>query len=226
MAALVAALAAIVVLGVTAASASAGLLITPKFNKWIVTGSLTDKKLGQTINLPEGSTFSGSGELNVNAPTDITGTINGEVFVPPFTAKISLFGIPTEVGLTFTEVGPANGTIKSVAASNCPKPVAGTPETCVNLSVPTKVNLGITSLSLGAVKIPSQCETIEPVSFPLSTNLTLLEIITVGSHFSGNVNIPIVKCRGLFGFLLATDLTLLFSGPENPFTLNINPPPS
>jgi hypothetical protein len=225
MATLVAAMAAVVVLGVTAASASAGLLITPTFTNWIVKGSLTDKKLGQNIVLPAGSTFNGSGEIIINKLTSIEGTITGEIFVPPFTAKISLFGIPTEVGLTFTQVEPpAHGILKSVAATNCPKPVAGTSETCVNLSVPTKASLGITSLSLGAVKIPSQCETAEPVSFPLSTDLTLLEIVQVGSHFTGSVNLPFIKCHGLFGFLLATDLTLLFSGPENPYSFEINPP--
>jgi hypothetical protein len=206
---------------VTSASA---LKITPKFTNWPVTGALTIKKLGQEVKLPEGGTFNGTGEINIEPTTGINGTIEGNTFVPPFTTTLTILFIPTPTGLSFQAENPAHGTIKSVAPSNCPNPVAGTAETCVNLSVPEKVKLGVTSIALLGVKVPTKCETITPAEFNLSTDLTLLEIISVGSHFKGEVNIPPVKCGGLFGLTLDLTLDTLLSGPNNPYSLNINPP--
>jgi hypothetical protein len=220
-AALVAALAAVVALS-AAASASA-LTIEPEFKNWTVEGALTIHKLNDTINLPEGSTFSGVGVLNIEA-TGITGTITGETVVPPFTASIPVLGLPLKAGLTFTEVGKVNGSVTSTLPSNCPEPVAGTPETCVTLSVPFKATMGITSIGIESIKIPTMCATKEPVSFPLSTNLTLLEIVAVGSHFKGDTTLPNIKCSGLFGGLLGPVLSLLMSGPENGYVFYIHPP--
>ena len=94
----------------------------------------------------------------------------------------------------------------------------------MNLSVPFQANMGITSVSISSIKIPTQCKTATPVSFPLSTNLTLLEIVAVGSHFTGTTTLPNIKCGGLFGGLLGPVLSLLMSGPNNAYEFNINPP--
>jgi hypothetical protein len=128
------------------------------------------------------------------------------------------------VGLTFSPENPVAGTITSTSPENCKNSTVGDPKTCVNLSVPQKVKLGITSVTIFKIKLPTQCETATPVSFPLSANLTLLEIVTVGAHFEGQTTIPNIKCGGLFGGILGSVLSALMSGPENTYSLNINPP--
>ena len=232
IAALAATLAAIGAMSVAAAPASAFtpctaeeamkgecLPITPTFNNWTVTGSLKIKKLeNQTVNLPAGSTFSGKGVLALRK-TGISGEITGHTAIPPFSAPLTVFGIPTVVGLTFTEVGSVEGKVSSTNPALC----GGNP-TCVNLSVPFKANMGITSVTIFGLKIPTQCQTVTPVSFPLSTNLTLLEIVAVGSHFEGTTTLPNIKCSGLFGGILGPVLSFLMSGPENAYSFNINPP--
>jgi hypothetical protein len=211
---------AVAAMSVTAVSASAeGLKVTGTQTEWPITGSLEIHKLKETIALPAGSYFTGKAELEIEVG-GISGTETGHTYVPPFTAPLSILGIPTVVGLTFTEVGSVNGSVTSTYPENC------TPAnpTCVTLAVPFEANMGITSVSIDGFKIPTQCETKEPVKFPLSTNLTVAEIIAVGSHFAGTTTLPNIKCGGLFGGLLGPVLSLLMSGPENAYVFNIRPP--
>jgi len=137
----------------TPASAAANLKL--QFKNYVVSGSLTPKLLNEPVTIPQGSTFNGSTEIEVVEAGDLHGTLTGTVAVPPFTAKLKLLGlIPTEVGLTFTQVGQPEGTIVSAAHSNCTGPgslYGPGSQTCTLLNVPTKANLGITFLdaSLG-----------------------------------------------------------------------------
>jgi len=105
---------------VAAAPALAGEAVhaTPILNNWVVEGSLTAKKLNQKVTLPEGSTFNGRGDIELEfipstGKTRIEGTLTGNVAVPPFSTMLTLpvGGIPTpvSVGMTFTQVGPAPG---------------------------------------------------------------------------------------------------------------------
>lgn len=210
---------------------------TSEFNNWVVSGYLTPKLLNEPVTLPPGSTFNGSAEIEVIAPGVLHGTLAGTVAVPPFTAKLKLLGlVPTEVGLTFTQVGTPEGTLNSVPHSNCTGPESkygpGSQE-CVILNVPTQANLGITfldaSLGVGSllevgVGATTKCETAEPVTFPLSSYVTLLELITTGPQFAGTVTLPPIKCEGLEGIALGPVLTAVMSGPENAYSLAIGPP--
>jgi hypothetical protein len=221
------------------------LPVAPKFVNWVVRGKQTFTKLGQSVTLPEGSTFNGSGALAIRAPSkafpppyfmlSILGTEEGIVAVPPFNAPLKILGIPTVVGMTFNAINPAQ--VNAVSAANpeeCGGPIKGTEQvqieqeveskaTCVNLSSLEKVNFGITSVSISSIKIPTQCETVKPVEFNLSTNLTLLEIVALGAHFKGTNTVPNFKCGGLFGGLLGPVLSLLISGPNNPYEFSISP---
>jgi hypothetical protein len=226
IAALIATVTALGAVAVAAPPASAAqLVITPKFTNWVVAGSLTAKKSQQTVTLPQGSTFNGSGELILEEVSGLVlghGTITGSVFVPPFNAVLTLpiLGIPTPVttGITFNQVGQAEGTV--TPATGCVQVNA-----CVKVTVPTKANVGFTVVGILGVQVPTHCETSEPVELALTQTLNLLEIVRNGNHFTGTTTIPPIKCPGLLGLVLGPVLTTALSGPENPYTISITPPP-
>jgi hypothetical protein len=209
IAALVGTLVAVVAMSVAASSASA-LTIHTKFEKWTVTGGITDKKLNQAITLPAGSEFNGSAAVSLNT---LSGEVDGVVTVPPFKTTLKILGQPAETGVTFTEVGEADG---SVAPSSTPG--------LETLTVPASANIGFTSLKILGLSIPTECKTSSPVSFPLVDNLTLTELLNTGATFTGTTTLPSISCGGLLGFLESGLLTELISGPSNPYTLAFAPP--
>jgi len=228
IAAVIATLASLGGMAVAAPSASAALRVTPKFINWPVAGSLTAVKSDQTVTLPKGSAFNGEGEIFIENPEGTilaSGTLTGTVTVPPFKATLTLpiLGIPTpvDVGVTFAQDGPAVGTIKPAPPATCSTPEGA----CVSLSVPAKANIGFTVLGVLGIKAPLFCETTEPLSLPLTETATLLELVTKGLHFSGTTTIPSIKCPGLQGLVLGPILTTTLSGPNNPYSIFISPPP-
>jgi len=224
IAALAVTLAAVGAMSVTVAPASA-LSIKSVFKNWVLSGSLTPKKLGSAVNLPAGSTF--NGEATAELPT-FDGTVTGNVFVPPFTANVKVLGIvPTTIALTFEQVGSIEGTIHETPQEDCPNVEPGTNGSkCVTLSVPTKVKLGITEVGLLGLGVKMACETTEATTLDLSTDLSVGELFNEGSHFTGTTTIPSIKCAagkglGVFG---GPVLTGLISGPDNAYALSITPP--
>jgi hypothetical protein len=219
----VAILAATGAMAVAAAPASA-IRVTPQFENWVVSGSLTASKSQQTVTLPEGSTFNGSGELFFEGV--IHGTFTGHVFVPPFNATLTLpiLGTPTPVttGITFTQVGQTEGTIEP--ATGC----GGGEEAgaCVTMAAPTKADVGFTVVGILGITVPLHCETSQPIELSLSQTLLFHEITTVGTHFTGTTTIPPIKCPGLQGLVLGPVLTTALSGPDNPYSISIAPPPA
>ena len=220
---LIACAAVVAVIGATsmlAVSASA-ITIPYTFDNWAVWGSLTDKKLNEPVVLPKGSTFNGTSVLTSTA-TELSGTVTGTIFVPPFNTTVKLVGlVPTNVGLTFTQVGPAEGVLVQTSTANC----AGShfDGLCVTLSVNTRAAVGITETGLLGVDVPTECETSEPIAFSLSSTMPLTQLLDEGPAFKGTVTIPSIKCGGLSGLAVGTLLTELMSGPENPYLLHIGP---
>jgi hypothetical protein len=192
---------------------------------WVVKGSLEPKKLGEPINLPSGSTFNGAATVQFeNFYENASGTIGGTVSVPPFEAELRLLGIvPTKVGVTFEQVGPAEGTITEVPTTDCPHFPAGSQIPCVNVTVPTKVNVGLTFVEPLGLKVPTHCRTSEPINFQLSGDETLIELAIFGPQFSGTTTIPPIACEGPEALTLAPALTLVMSGPDNPYSIEIFP---
>jgi hypothetical protein len=191
------------------------------FKNWAVWGSLTDKKLNESINLPKGSTFNGFAEFLTISSTEFTAKVTGTIAVPPFTAMLKLAGaVPTEVGVTFTQVGESEGSIVTVPrTSTCEH--AQVPGFCVKLTVNSKATLGLTETGLLGIKVPTHCETSEPLSLELTYTTTLGDLIGVGPHFTGTTTIPPFKCEGLQGAVLGPLVTALISGPENPYSLHL-----
>ena len=219
-------LAAVATMSVATAPASASIVVNLEqpMKNWVVSGSLTPRKLNTPVTLPEGSTFNGSAdvalEIRSRESQVASGTVTGNVLVPPFTATLPLLGlVPTTVGVTFTQVGTAEGTIASAPEADC----AGS-RGCVTLSIPTEAELGVTEVGLLGISAPTHCETSEPVTFPLSAHVTLVELLTKGPRFTGTVAIPPMTCGGLSGLAVGPVLTTLMSGPDNPYTFNISPP--
>jgi hypothetical protein len=233
IAGLVVTLAAFGAMSLAAASASAQIVcsgpclrITPTFTNWVVSGSLTAKTFSQKVTLPEGSTFNGKGEIIIENPTGtrevVNGTITGNVFVPPFNAVLTLpineIPTPTNVGIKFSQVGQAVGTV--APATGCTEEFS-----CVTTTVPTKANVGFTVVGILGIQVPTHCETSKPIQLELKgAPQTLLEVVTKGLHFTGETTIPPIKCEGLEGLLLAPVMTAALSGPNNPYALAITPP--
>jgi hypothetical protein len=220
IAAVAAPLAIIGATSIAAAPAWAGF--STSFVNWAVSGSLTPKKLNEPVTLPKGSTFNGVADIETLSPTELSGTVKGELYVPPFKTTLKLAGlIPSEVGVTFTEAGASEGTMSFAPASACAgSPYAGQ---CATMSVTSKAIIGITVVGLLGIDVPTQCQTTEPVTFDLKTTLTLGELLDVGPHFTGSTTIPTISCEGLSGLALGALITGLMSGPENPYALYIAP---
>jgi hypothetical protein len=211
-----------VVAAMSLAAAPAWAGFSTSFVNWAVSGSLTPKKLNEPVVLPKGSTFNGVAEIGTLTPTELEGTVIGALYVPPFKTTLKLAGlVPSEVGVTFTEVGKSTGTMSLGAPGAC----AGSPYSgeCATMKVTSKATIGITVVGLLGIDVPTECHTSEPVVFNLSTTLTLGELLNVGPHFTGTTTIPSVKCEGLSGLVLGALLTELMSGPENPYALYIAP---
>ncbi len=198
---------------------ASALTVQYKFTNWAVWGSLTPKKLNEPITLPPGSTFNGLGDLTTTQ-TEISGTVEGNIVVPPFNAPLKVYGVPTSVGATFTQVGPTAGTITQAPPADCMGSHFGGP--CVTLSVNSKDEVGVTALGILGIDIPTHCEITEPVTLALKDTLPLAQLLDEGSRFTGSTNIPPINC-GLSGLLLSPVLTLLMSGPENSYSLHIGP---
>jgi hypothetical protein len=184
-----------------------------KQTEWALAGSITDKKLGQAITLPAGSTFNGSGELNAGTGA---GAETGTVSIPPFSASLKLFGVlPVNLGLSLTQSGPISGTIAKSET------VAGDER----LSLPIALNLRVTSVGVLGLNIPTSCATAEPLALGLVANLTREELLATGWSFTGAATLARFQCEGgLLGPLFGRVLTRLLSGEENAYAISIKPP--
>jgi hypothetical protein len=175
-----------------------------KFNNWKLEGSLTIKKLNETIHLPEGCTFNGEAK--------VPGPLTGNTACPNFTATVKIFNLlPSTLSLSFVEAGPVTGTITPAKEGK------------LLFKATAKDNILIHSVSILGLTIPTSCTTKEPAVFPLETEAPASALAT-GASFSGHVTLPAVQCSGgLLGAVFGPVLTLLFSGPENPFAFTIHP---
>ncbi len=189
----------------TTTTTSAQDILLP-FTNWTVSGSVTAKTLGEPLTLPSGASFDGLADLT-------TQQVSGNLTVPPFTASLSLLGIPISVGVTFTQVGAATGTIAAVPGNASE----------LDLSVDAAANLGITSASVFGLTIPLACQTATPLSLVFSTTAPALALAT-GVTFTGTVTLPSLTCGGPLGWLLGPLLSVFVSGPGNPYSISIAPP--
>lgn len=174
------------------------------FQNWTLAGSLTDHKLNETIDLPEGCTFNGEAVL--------PGKLEGRTFCPPFTANLKLLGlVPSQVGLNIVQSEPVKGTI-----------TMGKTAGDLLFKATAKDIIEITHVGGLGLGVPTTCKTVEPVVFALETEAPSVSL-TTGAAFKGETTLPSVSCEGLAGVALGPVVTAAFSGPNNPFTFAIRP---
>jgi hypothetical protein len=189
------------------------LIERAEYKGWIVSGSLSDKRLGQVITLPEGAIFNGSGSVNVETGA---GSVAGTLTVPPFSATLRLFGVlPVTLGLSLSETGALEGTL--VNSTSAPGEEA--------LTIPAQLNVGVTSFGLLGLTIPTRCAAMEPLALTLVDNLTRAEFLSGGWSFAGTTTLSRFRCQGgLLSALFGSVLSSLLSGPENAYSLAVRPP--
>jgi hypothetical protein len=176
-------------------------------HNWKLGGSLTDRKQGQPIDLPEACTF--NGETTGSASSDFA-TLEGNTQCPAFAASLRLFGaLPITLGLELTESEPVKGTLTFPSSGGE-----------LALSATAKDNLAITSLGVLGVTIPTSCKTAEPVVFPLQGTTTSA---MSGWTFNGETTLPPIRCGGVLGQLVGLITSALMSGPNNRFTITLAP---
>jgi len=176
----------------------------PRFEHWLFNGTLSDARLGETIALP----------CEFNGQTEVPGPLEGNSKCTPTTASGKLFGlVPVKLGLTETESAPITATLSAVPG-------------LITFTGTYKANLGVTSVALLGLTIPTSCATAEPLVFALEVTRPTSEIVTTGFPFSGTVNVPRFKCSGgLLGPLFGVVASGLLSGPDNAFTITLAPGP-
>ena len=177
-------------------SAAAADTVLP-FDNYQVGGSLTVKKLQQSITLPSGSTFNGSANLT-------TRQLSGHVAIPEFTSTIRVLGVPTHVTTKLEEAQPTQGTI--VVDSDF----------TIHIRSTTSAILHIKKLRLGLLSVPTTCRTADPIQLTLDYDGPLAFPIA----FAGTTTIPRLTGCGLLGPTLGT----LLSGPGNAYQITLAPP--
>jgi hypothetical protein len=192
------------------AEASFKVTITPflfEFKEWLFKGSVFNKTLSYTLfNLPEGSKFNGH--------ATIPGELEANTSVPAFNVTRKLFGLITVTfGFTFTESEAVKGTI-----SNDPSHSGN-----LLVKATAKDNIGVTSVSLFGLRIPTSCTTKEAVLFPLEASVPSGELTTKGASFSGETTIPRFTCSsGFLGGPFGKIISGLMSGPAT-YAFTIEP---
>ena len=191
-----AALVAASVLLIAAPAASAADVILP-FSNYKVGGSLTVKKLNQSIQLPPGSTFNGWANITQQ-------TLIGNVDIPEFTSTVRVLGVPTKVTTKLEQVQPVKGTVTVDSNFN------------VHIRSTNSALLRIKQLRLGLLSVPTTCRTAEPLVLTLNYDGPLVYPLA----FDGTTTIPHLTGCGLLGPTLGT----LLSGPGNPYHITLAPP--
>ncbi|HEX3277413.1 MAG TPA: hypothetical protein VHR40_02755 [Thermoleophilaceae bacterium] len=186
----------VVACAVAAPTASAADVVLP-FSNYKVGGTLTVKKLNQSITLPAGSTFNGSANVT-------QGTLSGHVSIPTFTSTIRVLGIPTQVTTQLVEAQPVQGTVKL------------DPDLTTHIRSSTSATLYIRKLRLGLLSVPTTCRTVSPIQLTLNYDGPFSFPI----NFNGTTTIPPLVGCGLLGPTLGA----LLSGPGNAYHLTLSPP--
>jgi len=203
-----AAMLAFAIPGAAVASAEEPEAVHGKLTNWTLTGSVTDKTIGQTIALPAGCTF--NGEIT------LPGSLLGNTSCPAFTDTVTVLGLPAKLGFTLSESRAVGATITEPVAESGNFVLSGS----------AADNIGVTGITLFGLNISTSCTTSTPVVFPLNAAESGAELLKAAT-FTGTTTIPSITCSGgLLGSAFGSVLTTLMSGANNPFTLSVVHPSS
>lgn len=168
---------------------------------WGMSGKATIRKLGQSMVLPAGSVFDGT--ANVTAEK-----LDGVATIKPFTTDVTVLGIKTRVAVKLVQSAPVHGKVAWDTEGNF----------TVDAVAPMWV--WIQSLSVGPIKLGTDCRTAAPVQIPLkfAGPLNALGLGTFTSKTTATF--PNLTGCGLYGPMLSATM----SGPGNTFELTQTPP--
>jgi len=180
-------------------------------NQWTLNGSLTLKTLGDTLDLPAGSTFSGATDLTTQQLLDAT------TAVPTYTTKLKVLGIPLTATVGLVQDGPATGTASLDTSGNLH--INGTAQETLQMK-----SVGLLGIN---VSLGGSCQTSTPVTFPLNFSGPVSSLGDGQLSFTGSTTFPgLANCGplGLFKSLVTPILNLLFKGSGNNYTFTVSPP--
>ncbi len=167
---------------------------------------ILDEQLWQRINLPAGSTFTGSADL-------AAGSFTGAISVPNFTATLYVLGVPNALHLSLTPTGPVSGTASVTGG-------------LLALSATANLSLTVTLPSgpgWGWGPPASTCTTSSPLHFALSSSGGPAIALETGLTFTGKVGIaPLVPSSWWAGPACAA-LSLLLVNGDDPYSLVFSP---
>lgn len=164
--------------------------------EWVLRASVNLKTLGQTVTMPESSTFT--------ADADITAKrLSGGLNIPDFKQKLNIIGLPVTVGLSVKPVGQTTGTVELDNAGQLK--IRGT----------AYADITITSV-LG---IPfGECKTSKPVEFPINFDGPVSALGSGNLTFTGTTSFPSIK-----GCFISAILTTMMSGSGQTYTFTVLP---
>jgi Secretory lipase len=173
-----------------------------KLVNWALKGKVTEKKSGISEELPAGSTLTAEADAT-------TGALTSSLNIPPIAQTFNVLGVNVTVKGALTPTGPATGTFGfSEDGSE------------VSESADGKANEEVGSVTVGIVKVPIGCKTIEPIDLPLTIKEPT-NALAVGSFaFKATVTVPPFGGCGLLGPVL----TAATSGPGNTVEITASPP--
>ncbi len=176
-----------------------GDLVVPITN-WQLGGSVSLKKLGLSLAFPAGAT--------INASTDLTsGTVSGSANVPTIHDTIKILGIPITTIINF-QSNPLTGTVSL------------SPSGVLTIAGSTTATVTINSTGINAFQIPIGCRTTTPVTLSLDLSESVTALASGSFSTSGTTTFPPLTGCGVLGPILS----LLASGPGNPYTVSLTPP--
>jgi pimeloyl-ACP methyl ester carboxylesterase len=170
---------------------------------WQLTGSVTEKKSGISIEIPKGSTLTAHGDVTNE-------TLAAELAIAPINQTISVLGLPITVKGSLT---PTEKVFHGkVSLSN---------EGVLSQTAEGAANMKVSSAAVGILQLPIGCTTKEPIKLPLSITEPVNALETGGFAIKTEVTVPEFGGCGLVGPVLSS----LMSGPENPINITATPPP-
>lgn len=166
--------------------------------EWEVSGSIGVRKLRQSIELPPGTTFTGTVDF-------ATGAMTGEMDRTPVRTGVTVFGFSVGTTSEMIPTGEFDGEI------------INKPDGTVEMRATSRAFMRIRAFHFGPFTLRVHCRTIAPIEMPLRA-LGMMSF-SYRPSFSGTMTIPPFR-GGALGWLLSR----IVSGPGNPFEINLNLP--
>jgi cytochrome P450 len=166
---------------------------------WRVVGTIGLAKLRQTVDLPDGATFSGNVDM-------IKGVMTGELNLPLLTTELRILGIKVCTTSQLIPTGTFDGdvTVK--------------PDGTIDMRATSRAYMHIHSVAIGRLRIPLKCRTATPIEMPLESSGTMS--LDFRPTFAGTMTIPRFTGNGPIEWLV----TILVSGPGNAFQIALELP--